>query len=227
MKRKNKHSKARKSASKKSTRKAQSPDSVEPKMAQIKPAHSSEKLKSAAFKVFAQSGFHGATTKQIAAEAGVNEALISRHFGSKQWLFVAVVKEHGIPIPKSLPYPPQQSIADELLLYVDYSFELSRANVNFLRLVIAHALVDKEFVRNLRDEVAVSPSVLLHERLRLLQEKKLLSMKADIQAIEAFVRNQVFATTFFGHTLLLIDEKLALSDLHSAVRVYSYGLATL
>lgn len=227
MARKNKHSTRLKSAPQKRSRKAPNRDSIKPKLPQVKAVRSSEKLKAGAFKVFAQYGFHGATTKQIAAEAGVNETLISRHFGNKQGLFVAVVREHGIPIPKSLPYPPQQSIADELLLYVDYSFELSRANANFLRLVIAHALVDQEFVRNLREEVAVSPSVLFYERLRLLQEKKLLSVKADLQAIEAFVRNQVFATTFFGHTLLLVDEKLALSDLHAAVRIYSYGLATL
>lgn len=38
-------------------------------------------------RVFAQSTYHGATTKAIAEEAGVTEALIYRYFGSKRQLF--------------------------------------------------------------------------------------------------------------------------------------------
>lgn len=42
----------------------------------------------AAIRVFARSGFHGSTTKEIAAEAGVAEALLYRYFDSKQTLFI-------------------------------------------------------------------------------------------------------------------------------------------
>src|SRR6266496_3317456 len=40
---------------------------------------------------FARKGFDGATTKEIAAAAGVNEAIIFRHFPSKQALYAAVL----------------------------------------------------------------------------------------------------------------------------------------
>jgi AcrR family transcriptional regulator len=40
-----------------------------------------------AIRVFARSTYHGATTKAIAEEAGVTEALIYRYFGSKRHLF--------------------------------------------------------------------------------------------------------------------------------------------
>lgn len=46
----------------------------------------------AAIRVFARGGFHGATTKEIAAEAGVAEALIYRYFESKQALFVEAMR---------------------------------------------------------------------------------------------------------------------------------------
>ena len=42
----------------------------------------------AAIRVFARSGFHGSTTKEIAAEAEVAEALLYRYFPSKQALFL-------------------------------------------------------------------------------------------------------------------------------------------
>jgi len=46
----------------------------------------------AATRVFGRDGFHAATTKAIAREAGVNPALISYHFGGKEGLYVAVVE---------------------------------------------------------------------------------------------------------------------------------------
>lgn len=45
----------------------------------------------AATRSFALRGFGGTTTATIAAEAGVNEALLFRHFGSKQALYLACV----------------------------------------------------------------------------------------------------------------------------------------
>jgi TetR/AcrR family transcriptional regulator len=43
---------------------------------------------------FSRKGFEGATTKQIAAAAGVTEAIIFRHFPSKQALYNAVLDYH-------------------------------------------------------------------------------------------------------------------------------------
>ena len=52
-----------------------------------------KQLLRAATRVFARRGFHGATTKQIAAEAEVAEALLYRYFPSKLALFCASVEE--------------------------------------------------------------------------------------------------------------------------------------
>jgi TetR/AcrR family transcriptional regulator len=43
---------------------------------------------------FSRKGFEGATTKEIAAAAGVTEAIIFRHFPSKQALYTAVLDFH-------------------------------------------------------------------------------------------------------------------------------------
>lgn len=47
----------------------------------------------AALKLFAQQGYSSTPTSQIAKEAGVSEGLIFRHFGNKEGLLTAVVKE--------------------------------------------------------------------------------------------------------------------------------------
>lgn len=45
-----------------------------------------------AIPVFARSGYHGATTRAIAEQAGVAEALLYRYFSGKRELFVAAVQ---------------------------------------------------------------------------------------------------------------------------------------
>ncbi|MFK7925091.1 MAG: TetR/AcrR family transcriptional regulator [Bacteroidia bacterium] len=47
----------------------------------------------AALKLFAQQGYSSTPTSQIAKEAGVSEGLIFRHFGKKEGLLTAVLKE--------------------------------------------------------------------------------------------------------------------------------------
>jgi AcrR family transcriptional regulator len=50
-----------------------------------------EQIIEAAREVFARSGLAGARTRDLAAEAGINEALLYRHFSSKEDLFEAAV----------------------------------------------------------------------------------------------------------------------------------------
>src|ERR1700677_538157 len=56
-----------------------------------------QKLIETALDVFSRKGFDGATTKEIAVEAGVTEAIIFRHFPTKQALDTAVVQAKRDP----------------------------------------------------------------------------------------------------------------------------------
>jgi AcrR family transcriptional regulator len=51
-----------------------------------------ESIIQAAAQVFSRKGYAGATTRAIAAEAGVNEVTIFRHFGKKKKLLLAVIE---------------------------------------------------------------------------------------------------------------------------------------
>jgi AcrR family transcriptional regulator len=54
-----------------------------------------DKLMDAAEKLFARKGFHGASLRDITAEAGVDLALVTYHFGGKKQLFIAVIERRG------------------------------------------------------------------------------------------------------------------------------------
>jgi AcrR family transcriptional regulator len=47
----------------------------------------------AAIEVFARNGFRGTTTRDLAAHADVNEAIIFRHFNTKQELYRAILEQ--------------------------------------------------------------------------------------------------------------------------------------
>jgi len=51
-----------------------------------------EKILKAALSLFAEKGYAEVSTKEISSEAGVSEALIFRHFGSKEALLAHIIK---------------------------------------------------------------------------------------------------------------------------------------
>jgi AcrR family transcriptional regulator len=74
----------------------QSPIAPSPKrFSPSSPKQTKERLLEAAAQTFSREGIQGATTRQIAREAGVNEVTLFRHFKSKEQLLGAVV-ERGL-----------------------------------------------------------------------------------------------------------------------------------
>jgi AcrR family transcriptional regulator len=52
-----------------------------------------ENILKAALQLFANEGFHATSTSKVAKQAGVSEGLIFRHFGNKEGLLQAILKE--------------------------------------------------------------------------------------------------------------------------------------
>src|ERR1051326_5746444 len=48
-----------------------------------------------AMRLFSERGFRGTTTKEIAQAAGVSEAIIFRHFATKEELYTAIIDYKG------------------------------------------------------------------------------------------------------------------------------------
>jgi AcrR family transcriptional regulator len=92
-----------------------------------------DQLLTAAARVYAEAGYRGATTRRIAAEAGVNEISIFRLFGSKESLLHEAIRcaGHGlqeIPLP-DIPRDP----AAELLEWATRHITDLRARRSLIR----------------------------------------------------------------------------------------------
>src|SRR5262249_36435690 len=64
--------------------------------------------------LFARQGYHGTSTGQIARTAGCSEAVLSRHFPSKQALFAAVPVRRAGQLRRHPEEPPAWGGADPL-----------------------------------------------------------------------------------------------------------------
>jgi len=82
-----------------------------------------DRLLDAAARVYAETGYRGATTRRIAQEAGVNEITLFRHFGSKTTLIIEAVRQanlrHDCPRVPTSPGDPATELRtwvhDELI----------------------------------------------------------------------------------------------------------------
>ncbi len=83
-----------------------------------------ERILRAAAKVFTERGYEGATTRAIAAEAGVNEVTLFRRFGSKKNLLLAMMEQNS-------PLPGLES-ALQGQLTGDYRQDLTKLGNHFL-----------------------------------------------------------------------------------------------
>ena len=67
-------------------------------MARLKAPERRRELLEVAARLFGERGYHGTTTADLAATAGVTEPILYRHFASKLDLFVSLVDEVGAEV---------------------------------------------------------------------------------------------------------------------------------
>jgi AcrR family transcriptional regulator len=110
----------------------------------------------AARALFAERGFHATTTRDLAAAADINDALIYRYFPDKQAILAALVDE-AIAVFQALPKPPEQIPLplDQLLELIGTGFvHTARANLDLVTILISeqHTLAgDTRFVEFIDD----------------------------------------------------------------------------
>src|ERR1700733_6885379 len=61
-----------------------------------------QQILAAVQRVFACKGFTGATSRELAKEAGISEALMFRHYPSKEALYQAVISQAAAPFEEGL-----------------------------------------------------------------------------------------------------------------------------
>ena len=147
-----------------------------------------ERLLDAAARVYAETGYRGATTRRIAHEAGVNEITLFRHFGSKTTLILEAVRQANLRSDcPSVPAVPGEP-ATELRAWV--------------RAQLDHLTALRSIIRTSLGEVEERPEIIpmIGERPR----EVILALSAYVEQLQrdgrasADIDARTAALTFFG-----------------------------
>jgi AcrR family transcriptional regulator len=112
-----------------------------------------------AVKLFSERGFRGTTTKEIAHAAGVSEAMVFRHFATKEELYAAILDHKACSSTDS--FEPEAMAADAITRKDDYAVFESMAlgalnhhenDPHFQRLLLHSALEKHELAQMFFDQ---------------------------------------------------------------------------
>ena len=148
-----------------------------------------QRLLDAAFHVCSERGLHGATTREIADVAHVNEVTLFRHFGSKEKLIAALFQRAVVAQVESFSEtePDANDLQRDLTRYARRYDELLMANEALIRTLIGEARRHPEEARQVICEAAKPMRERLMNYLRAAQKAG--SVRQDLEispAIDAF-----------------------------------------
>jgi len=121
-----------------------------------------QRIVDAAIPLFARKGFGGTTTRELAEAAGISEALLFRHFPSKELLYREILQQvgcQGDPVLEQLAtLPATTATLVGMVRFMVRRFvagsEADRADLDpRLRLILHSCLEDGDYARELFDAV--------------------------------------------------------------------------
>ncbi len=153
------------------------------------PALTRAKLIEAATQVFAQEGIQGATTREIARVAGVNEVTLFRHFTTKEQLLKAVIENVFELQTEALVHREQwtQDLHTDLKHYAHLYNSMLEAHEDLIRTLIGEANRHPEAVRRVMQEAAQPMKEKLVAYLRSGQTRGTVRVDLDpVSAVDMF-----------------------------------------
>jgi AcrR family transcriptional regulator len=156
-----------------------------------------ERILQAAAQVFAREGYARATTRTLAAAAGVNEVTLFRHFGNKQNLFAAVIDEYAASA---------LTTALEAQLTGDYHQDLLTMGRQVMQLMLERGeavrlmLCEAEHFPEVRETMAQNPRRLREALSTYLQQQM---QRGQVRELHAEAAAQAFWGMFFAYSISL------------------------
>ncbi|MBI2891232.1 MAG: TetR/AcrR family transcriptional regulator [Nitrospirae bacterium] len=147
-------------------------------------AHILQKAASA----FGRSNYRRATTKAIAEESGVSEALLFQHFASKEEIFVESLREAGRELTGALERIIEEHLSDPLRAFaVAYTYftEYLRDCPEYGRLVLSALSESQEpKVKEILNENIARAEMILEQGIRRGTEAGIFRSDVDIEVVK-------------------------------------------
>lgn len=161
-----------------------------------------DRILQAAAQVFAEKGYARATTRVLAAAAGVNEVTLFRHFGSKQGLFSAIIDTYAAPaLNTAIAAQLTGDYREDLLLMGGQVLQALLERREAMRLMLCEA----QHFPEVRQALAENPRQLRRALASYLQQQ---IDQHRLRPLHAEAAAQAFWGMFFSFavSLWLLDE---------------------
>lgn len=157
-----------------------------------------ERILQAASTVFAEQGVKGATTREIARVAEVNETTLFRHFQNKELLLKAVVEQSAATIYEALTGPGMSNgdLRKDLTYYAQASNAILIANEPIIRMFIGECTRQPDGARQIACTAWQPVRLKLIEYLKNAQSKGQILSHLDLEQIV-----EVLASSLMGGML--------------------------
>jgi AcrR family transcriptional regulator len=162
-----------------------------------------EQLLDTAEMLFSRKGFDGTSVRDIAEEAGINTAMISYYFGSKEKLMEEIFERKSLNIREKVdnllkddsldPFQKMYSLVD---VYIEGILQRKR----FHRILLCEQIINQNpSIIQMVEKMKTKNSGYINELIRLGQKKGLFKKNIDIP----MMTNTLIGTV--SHTLLNMD----------------------
>lgn len=188
---------------------------------------SKQALLRAGLELFSKYGYDASTTKMVAAEAGLNEQLITRYFGGKQGLLLAILSAFLDGEANDSNYPAAaDSVEGEIKQFLLYRhlrfFELR----DFFCTFVPRIIIDPS-IRDSLQAIVIRQDAMLRDRLSELQKRHLIRADVDLEAVGLMVCAQSFHTSFMARVSTNLDDAYLTHMISEFARYMARGLAPL
>lgn len=184
-----------------------------------------KRILAAAELVFSRDGFQGATTREIAREAGVNEVTLFRHFHSREELLRATL-EYGCAAFDTLVEPEKiwrGELPDGLESYIRDIYSLVKQREAIVRAFIGEARLLPESIRHSLQEFMLTRKARFVAGLQRAQEGGFVRKEVDVSAAADFIRDSIHSAVL-RHTLYHTDPETVDAHLRGVTDVFYRGI---
>ena len=154
----------------------------------MKKTETKEKLLKATLRLISEKGYLGATTREIAQEAGVTELTLFRHFGSKEKLFEELLNSYTfLPMLRDLMPELDGLSCEEALRLIATRFLLSlKDRKSMVKIMYSEMTIYPEKVRRVYNKFVDEMRATLAGYFRTLQKRGMLRKVSPEMAASVF-----------------------------------------
>jgi len=149
-----------------------------------------EQILKGAMRLFAQKGFRGTTTREIAQRLGISEALMFKYFPSKKALYRAIIQKRTDGSEEM--FFPKEAIQakDDRQVFqsiASYLIQKNTEDPSFMRLILYSALEGYDLSKIFFENHAMERTRLLSEYIRQRIKEKAFKKVHPLLAARAFI----------------------------------------